>query len=45
MGRDEITAFAKIFASGKLMTLIDAMEAVTPEKKTQKKGQRDVLEL
>jgi hypothetical protein len=45
MGRDEITAFAEIFASGKLMTLIDAMEAVTPEKKTQKKGQRDVLEL
>jgi hypothetical protein len=45
MGREEVTAFAEIFTSDKLMTLIDAMEAVTPEKKMQKKGQRDVLEI
>jgi hypothetical protein len=45
MGREEVLAFAGIFTSEKLMTLIDAMEAVTPEKKIQKKGQRDVLEL
>jgi hypothetical protein len=45
MGREEVLAFAGIFTSEKLMTLIDAMEAVTPEKKIPGKGQRDVLEI
>lgn len=45
MGREDVTAFAVIFTNNKLMTLVEAMEAVTPEKKTQRKGQRDVLEI
>jgi len=45
MGREELLAFSNIFVNEKLMTLIDAIEAVTPEKKTPGKGQRDVLEI
>lgn len=45
MGREEVLAFSKIFAHEKLMTLIDAIEAVIPEKKIPGKGQRDVLEI
>jgi hypothetical protein len=45
MNREEVKAFSVIFASEKLIALIDAMETVMPEKKLQKKGQAEVLEI
>lgn len=45
MNREEVKAFSEIFASEKLIALIDAMETVMPEKKLQKKGQAEVLEI
>jgi hypothetical protein len=45
MSAQEIAAFRGIFSNPKLENLMQAMEAVLPEKKTTKKVSRDVIEI
>jgi hypothetical protein len=45
MGREEMLAFRDVFGNEKLETLLNAVEAVLPEKKAAKRGSGDVIEI